>query len=72
MQREQEVPSVTAVAAAQERLLLSEEVRDETGMEHTYPLRAQDEAAVEDFYAEFGELPPRNYFRRLWWFLRSR
>jgi hypothetical protein len=66
-----EPPSVQATAEALERLRMSEAIRGAVLPEHTYPLRAEDEETVELFYEAFGELPPANYLKRLWWFLRS-
>lgn len=72
MQREQDAPaSVSEVAEARERLELSESIRQDTGIEHNYPLRAQDLETVETFAAEFGELPPRSYLLRLLWWIRG-
>jgi len=68
-QSETMAPSVSQVTEAMERLELSNTVREEAAYEHTYQQRAQDEAVVAQFINEYGALPPRNYIRRLWWWL---
>jgi len=64
-------PSVRETVAALERLVLSDEIRQDVPG-HSYPLRDEDLETVESFHAAFGELPPRGYLRSLWWHLRSR
>jgi hypothetical protein len=60
-------PSVQQTAAL-ERLRWSEGIREDVGIAHTYPLRDEDLETVEAFATVYGELPPENWLRRLWWF----
>jgi hypothetical protein len=71
VQPEIESPSVRQTVAALERLMISETLRDEGLVEHTYPLRDQDLETVYAFAEAYGELPPIGYWRSLWWHLRS-
>jgi hypothetical protein len=62
-------PSVQATSRALERLRLSEELRDDGLVAHTYDRRDEDLETVYAFTEAYGQLPPPGYWRRLWWWL---